>query len=176
MSRDIKIDKLVLSAGGTADKLEKSVRLLKIISGMQPVKIKSKKRIPSLNVRPGLEVGCKVTLRREKIAPLLKRLLQTINNEIKEKQIENNCFSFGIPEYIEIPGAEYQRDIGILGFNITVSFSRMGKRVSERKIKRGKIPKKQEVGKEEIIEYMGKHYNLKVIRKEKQEGEKNDSE
>jgi len=175
MSRDIKIDKIVLSAGGTADKLEKSVKLLKIISGMQPVKIKSKKRIPSLNVRPGLEVGCKVTLRREKIAPLLKRLLQTINNEIKEKQIENNHFSFGIPEYIEIPGAEYQRDIGILGFNITVSFSRNGKRVSKRKIKRGKIPKRQEVSKEEIADYMNKHYDLKVIRKEKQEGEKNDS-
>lgn len=164
---EIEIEKVVLSIGATADKLEKGVRLLKVISGMQPIKTKTRKRIPSLGVRPGLEIGCKVTIRKEKIKPLLTRLLQTINNEIKESQIENNHFSFGIHEYIEIPQMEYQRDIGIMGLNITVDFTRKGKRVELRKIKRGKIPVRQDVKKEEIIKYLKENYDLKIKEKEK---------
>jgi large subunit ribosomal protein L5 len=163
--REVRIEKIVLSSAGTAEKLEKSAKLLKIISGMQPIKLKSKKRIPSLGVRPGLETGCKVTLRRKAIAPLLKRLLQSVNNELKESQIEDNHFSFGIVEYIEIPGMEYQRDIGITGLNVTVDFVRTGKRVRERKIKRNVFSKKQRVSKEEIIEYMKKNFNLKLKEK-----------
>ncbi len=165
--RNIKIEKVVLSAAGTAEKLEKGTRLLKTISGMQPKKLASKKRIPSFGVRPGLETGAKVTLRKEKIEPILKRLLQAVNNEIKKSQIVDNHFSFGVHEYIEIPGIEYQRDIGILGLNVTVDFVRAGKRVERKKIKRGKIPARQRVTCEEIAEYMIKNYGIKL--KEKKE-------
>jgi len=159
----IKIEKLVLSCGAIGEKLERSMKLLKVISGMTPVKVKSKKRIPSLEVRPGLEVGCKVTIRGEKIAPLLKRLLIARNNELREKQVEENHFSFGIHEYIEIDGMEYQRDIGVLGLNVTVDFVRQGKRVERKKIKSGKMPRKQDVKKEEIIKFMQENFNIKII-------------
>ena len=56
---------------------------------------------------------------------------------IKRKQISENNFSFGIKEYIEIPGAEYQRDIGIIGLDVKVVFKRSGRRVGLRKIQRG---------------------------------------
>lgn len=163
--REIRIAKLVLSNAGTGEKLERGFKLLKILSGMTPLRIKSKKRIPSLGVRPGLETGCKVTIRKDKIVPLLKRLLQAVDNEIKEKSIKSNHFSFGIDEYIEIPGTEYQRDIGILGLNVTVDFERKGTRVMKRKIKRGKAPRKQQVTTEEICEYMEKNFQTKIIRK-----------
>lgn len=169
-SSEIKIEKLVLSVAGTAEKLEKGVRLLQVISGMKPSKQISTKRIPSLGVRPGLETGAMVTIRKEKIKPLLTRLLGAVNTEIKESSFVNNHFSFGIPEYIEIPGMEYEREIGILGLNVTVDFVRPGKRVERKKIKRGKIPRRQEVKKEEIIAYMQKNYNLKF--KEKERGRK----
>ena len=165
--RNIRIEKVVLSVAGTAEKLEKGVRLLKTLSGMQTKKLASKKRIPSFGVRPGLETGAKVTLRNEKIAPILKRLLLAVNNEIKRSQFVDNHFSFGIHEYIEIPGLEYQRDIGILGLNAAVDFVRAGKRVERKKIKRGKIPARQKVTREEIIDYMTKNYGIKL--KEKKE-------
>jgi large subunit ribosomal protein L5 len=171
-ARRIRIEKVVLSAGGVGDKLEKSVKLLKVISGLNPIKMKSKKRIPSLGVRPGLEVGCKVTIRKVKIAPLLKRLLRAVNNELKESQIEKNHFSFGIPEYIEIPDMEYQRDVGILGLNVTVDFVRSGKRVGIRKIKRGGIPRRQDVGIEEIKEYMKNYFDVNIKSKGEQDGSK----
>ena len=73
-----------------------------------------------------------------------------------------NSFSFGVHEYIEIPGVEYQRDIGIRGLNVTVSFLRAGFRVKRKKIKSSKIPKKQFVTVEEIIKYMEEHFKTKI--------------
>jgi len=151
--REIKIEKVVLSVGGIGDHLEKGFKLLKFLTGKNPSKTKSKKRIPSLNVRPGLEIGAVVTIRKnpEKI---LKKMLATIENTLKKKQISENNFSFGIKEYIEIPGIEYQREIGIMGFDVTLVFKRTGRRVKTKKIKRGKIPKRQIINKEEIIKFM----------------------
>lgn len=163
--REPRIEKIVLSAGATGDALDKAVKLLEIISNKKVIKTKGRKRIPTWGVRPGLELGCKVTIRGEEAIKLLKRLLEAVNNEIKKKQIAINHFSFGIHEYIEIPGIEYQRDIGIIGLNVTVDFIRSGVRIKRRKIKRGKLPTKQDVTPEEIAGYLEK--NLKVRIKEK---------
>jgi len=161
--KDFDIDKVVLSVGGTTEELERGIKLLKLLTGMKACKAESKKRIPALGVRPGLEVGCKVTLRREKAKELLKRLLETNNNQLKEKQINDETFSFGIKEYIEIPKVEYQRDIGIIGFNVSVSFKRKGKRVILRKLKKGKLPKRHKVTKAEIIKFMQEKFNINMI-------------
>jgi large subunit ribosomal protein L5 len=160
---EIKIEKVVLSIGGVAENLEKGVKLLERLTERKVAKMKSKRRIPSLGVRPGLEVGCLVTLRGKKAIELLKRLLATIDNQLKEKQISENSFSFGIKEYIEIPGMEYQRDIGIIGFDVSVAFVRKGKRVIRKKRKTGKLPKKQHISKQEIIKYLQDKLEVELI-------------
>ena len=114
--REIKLEKVILNIGGVADKLEKGVILLEKISGKKAIKVKATKRIPTWNVRPGLEIGAVVTIRRD-FEELLKKMLATNDNILKRKQISENNFSFGIKEYIEIPGVEYHRDIGIIGFD-----------------------------------------------------------
>ncbi|NMB66843.1 50S ribosomal protein L5 [Candidatus Woesearchaeota archaeon] len=156
-TRKIRIEKIVLSVGGIGEDLEKGVSLLKILTGRKPAKMKSHKRIPTLGVRPKLEVGAVVTIRKD-IDTLLKRLLQSIDNKLRKKQISENNFSFGIKEYIEIPGMEYQREIGVIGLDVTVVFKRAGRRVMLRKIKSGRIPKKQRITKEEIIKFMEENY------------------
>ncbi len=163
--RTIRIEKVVLNIGGTAEELAKGVKLLEMITGKKPSRMKSNKRIPSLGVRPGLEVGAVVTLRKEAIETL-KRLLVPIENKIRRRQLSENNFSFGVKEYIEIPGMEYQRDIGIRGFDVTVVFKRSGRRVRLRKVKRGKIPQRQKITKKEIIEFMEKNFGTKFIGKE----------
>jgi len=65
---------------------------------------------------------------------------------------------FGIKEYIEIPKVEYQRDIGIRGFDVTVVFKRAGRRVKLRKIKMGKVSRKQIISPEEIIKFMEEQF------------------
>jgi large subunit ribosomal protein L5 len=151
--RKIRIEKVVLSVGGIGEELEKGVKLLKLLTKRKPSKMKSKKRIPSLGVKPGLEVGAMVTIRKNP-EEILKTMLITEDNKLKKKQISENNFSFGVKEYIEIPGIEYQREIGIKGFDVTVVFKRAGRRVKLRKIKRGKIPKRQVISKEEIIKFL----------------------
>jgi len=161
--QEIEIEKMVLNCGGTGDKLEKSIKLLGMVSGKKVLKTTSTRRIPGFGISPGKESGCKVTLREiEQIKELLTRFFAAESNELSAKKIVDNHFSFGIHEYIEIPGLEYDRDIGISGFDTTVVFSRKGKRVKMKKIKRGKYPKKQNVTKEEIVEYLTKNFGVEI--------------
>ncbi|MBU2615742.1 MAG: 50S ribosomal protein L5 [Nanoarchaeota archaeon] len=158
--RTIRIEKVVLSVGGTGAGLEKGFALLKLLTGKKPAKVISRKRIPSWNIRPNLEVGAVVTLRKNPEA-LLKNLLSAGDNILKKKQMSENNFSFGIKEYIEIPGTEYQREIGIIGLDVTVVLKRSGRRVKLRKIKKGKFSKRQIISKEEIIKFMEDNFGTK---------------
>ena len=165
--REIKIEKVVLSIGGLAEELEKGYKLLEMITGKKPAKTTSRKRIPSFGIRPGLEVGAVVTLRGKDKEKLLRRLLAANENVVKKKQVSENGFSFGVAEYIEIPGLEYSREIGTRGLDITIVFKRSGRRVKLRKIRKGKFPVKQVITKEEIIKFMEDNFQTKFIGKTK---------
>lgn len=162
--RTVKLEKVSLNIGGTGDKLERGFRLLEVLSGKKPVKVKATKRIPTWGVRPGLEVGTKVTLRGEDAKRILLKLLPALENTIKEKQIRPNFLSFGIHEYIEIPGVEYIREVGIMGLEATAVFVRAGKRIERKKIKSGKA-KNIDVSVEEIAEFMQKNFKVKILKK-----------
>ena len=158
--RKIRIEKVVLSIGGKGEDLEKGFKLLEILTEKKPAKMRTKKRIPSLDIRPNLEVGVVSTVRKNP-EKFLKKLLAAIDNNLKKSQISENNFSFGIKEYIEIPGTEYQRDIGIVGLDVTVVFKRAGRRVKLRKIKKGKISKRQKISKDELIKFMEDNFHTK---------------
>ena len=162
--RDIKIEKVVLNVGATGDNLEKGVKLLNLITGRKPAKMKSRKRIPSFGVRPNLEVGAVVTIRKD-VNDFLKKMLVAIDNRLRRRQISENNFSFGIKEYIEIPGMYYQRDLGILGFDVTVVFKRAGRRVGIKKTKRGKVSRRQVITKQEIIKFMEENFQVEFFGK-----------
>ena len=158
--RTVKIEKVVLSVGGTGDYLAKGHKLLEIITKRKPATRISRKRIPTFGVRPGLETGTVVTVRKNP-EEILKKLLAATENTLRRKQISENNFSFGVKEYIEIPGMEYNREIGIMGLDVTVTFKRTGRRVSLKKIKKGKIPKRQVITKEEIIKFMEDNFQTR---------------
>jgi large subunit ribosomal protein L5 len=160
--RKIRIEKIVLSVGGVGEELEKGVKLLKLLTGRKPAKMKSRKRIPSFGVRPKLEVGAVVTIRKNP-EEVLKKMLVTKDNILRKSQISENNFSFGVKEYIEIPDIEYQRELGIRGLDVTVVFKRTGRRVRIKKIKKGRIPKRNEITKEEIIKFMEENFNTNFV-------------
>ncbi len=173
--REIKLEKVILNIGGVEDKLNSGVILLEKISGKRPIKVKATKRIPSWNVRPGLEVGAKVTIRGNDALEMVKKLLPAIDNVLKEKQIQDNCFSFGIREYIEIPGVEYIREVGIMGFEVTVVFTRAGKSVEKKKVKRGKV-RRSVVSRKEIEDYVINKFGTEILRKVKKGSEGEDGD
>lgn len=161
--RKPRITRVILSAGATGQDLVKAKKLLDIITKRTAHIIKAgpKQRIPELGVKPGLELGTRVTLRGQEALKVLGRVLGAIDNIVPKKNVAPNHFSFGIKEYIDIPDMEYIRDIGIRGFNTTVVFERPGVRVKHKKIKRGRLPAKQHVTPEEIINYMGESFKTK---------------
>jgi len=167
--REVKLKAVTLNCGGVGEKLDKSFKLLKLLSNSEPKKIESKKRIPGFNISPGLEVGCKVTLKGENAKELLKKLLEAINFKLDNKKFGNGTVTFGVEEYLTIPGIQFQRDIGILGLDVAVRLTRAGLTITERKVKRGKIPQRQKITKEETIEFMKKNFKIEVIEKRKKE-------
>jgi large subunit ribosomal protein L5 len=145
--------------------------LLKEITGMTPVKAITQKRIATWGIRPGLPIGCKVTVRsKEKINELLTRLLQAKDNVLTKKQFDDNGnIAFGIHEYINIPGVNYDPKIGIIGLQVCITLERPGFRIKKRKNQKKKIPSRHKIKKVEAIEFMKSNYNVQI-------GEKDDNE
>lgn len=163
--RNIKIEKVSLSMGtGTdMDRLDKGMKLLQMISGKKPVKTLAKKRIPTWSIRPGLPIGCKVTLRGKEAEEKLRILLKAVDDKLSPDNFdEQGNFSFGIKEYIDLPHMDYIYELGILGFQVSVSLSRAGYRVKERKYLRRKIGKSHVVSKQEGIEFMRTAFNVVI--------------
>ncbi len=166
VSKNIKIEKVTLNIGAGKDQtvLEKGIKLLKhIVPDAKPVKTITQKRIPDWGLRPGLPIGCKVTLRKNLAKNILIRLLQAKANTLKESQFDNNGnIAFGIHEYIDIPGVKYDPEIGIMGLEVCVTLERNGFRVKRKKIRSGKISSKHKISKEESIDFMKKQFNVKL--------------
>ena len=161
---------LNIGVGKNPALLDKSLILLKELSGMKPTKTITQKRIAGWGLRPGLPIGCKVTIRGAKLKELLSRLLQAKDNLLTEKQFdENGNVAFGIHEYINIPGVQYNPDIGIIGFQICLTLERPGFRIKKRKNKKKKIHKKHAISKQEAIDFMKSEFKIQI-------GEEDDNE
>ncbi len=163
--RDLRIEKLTLNmgAGESGAKLEKYVNLLNTITGKKPIQIISNKRIPTWQVRPGLAIGAKITVRGKDAEELLKRLLAAVDNNLKPTAFDSEGnFAFGIPEYIDIPGMEYIVEIGIVGLEVAITLERAGFRIKKRKFNAKKIPSKHRISADEAREFMKSKYNVKM--------------
>lgn len=163
--KEIKIEKVTLNIGAGKEqaKLDKTIMLLKNITGLVPVKTFSKKRIPEWGLRPGLPIGCKITLRKKKAIELLKRLLDAKDNSLTKKQFDNEGnVSFGIHEYIDVPDVKYDPKIGVMGFEVCVTLERAGFRIKRRSVKKRKIPSRHKISKNDSIEFMKQKFNVNV--------------
>lgn len=163
---EISLDKVVLNIGigSNENNLPNAKILLKKLTGMEAAPTLSKRRDPSLKVRKGQIIGAKVSMRGEPARAMLAKLLEANENTIRAQSLTVNSFNFGIKEYIDISGVKYDSKIGMMGFHVNASFARKGKRVQERKKARAKIGKKHNtVTKDEILNYLKKNFNVKVM-------------
>jgi len=163
--KQIKIEKITLNigTGGPGEKLEKGMKLLKSITGMKPVSTTTQERIPTWDIRPGLQIGCKVTVRGKKAEELLGRLLKANQDNINSLKFDNQGnFSFGVHEYIDIQGVPYDASIGIIGLDVAVTLQRAGFRIKKRAIQKRKLPLRHRIIKEEAVTFINQKYNLGV--------------
>mgnify|MGYP001770721694 FL=1 len=166
--RRIIIDKVTINigVGKPGEPLEKAEKLLKkMFPNKKPVRTKAKKRVQAWGIRPGLEIGVKLTLRGKEAEEALRWLLKAVNNTLKESQFDQyGNFGFGIKEYVWIPGMKYDPEIGIYGMDVIVTVRRPGYRVMIRRIKRSKIPKRHRTTKEEVIEYLKNNFGVNIVK------------
>jgi large subunit ribosomal protein L5 len=163
--KQIKLIKLTLNIGAGKEQavLERGLQLLKQITGTDPVKTITQKRIPGWGLRPGLPIGCMLTLRGEEAHKISKRLLVAKNNILSKNNFdEEGNISFGIREYIDIPETKYDPKIGIMGLQASMTLERPGFRVKKRKIMKRTIPRKHRISRGESIDFMKENFQVKI--------------
>lgn len=127
-----KLEKIVLNMGlGEAVRnpkiVESAAQELGLIAGQKAVITRAKKPIANFKLRADLPIGCKVTLRREKMYDFMERLINISLPRIRDfKGISGKAFdgrgnySLGITEHIIFPEIDYDKTDSIKGLNITV--------------------------------------------------------
>jgi large subunit ribosomal protein L5 len=160
--KEILIEKITLNmgVGESGPKLEKTKRILEKISGAKVVKTASRRR-STFGVPKGKEIGVKTTMRGGDLKKTVQRLLKAVGNTMKMSQFDaQGNFSFGVAEYIEIPGMDYEPEIGIVGLDVSVTLKRRGYRVKRRKYRKATIGKRHRITPEEAIEWAKKELGV----------------
>ena len=163
--RKIRIEKVTLNVGGGSDqdKIEKGIKLIAMITGKKPIKTITQQRIPAWSIRPGLPVGCKITLRKAEAVSVLKRILQARDNKLEQRNFDDKGnLNFGMTEYIYIPGVKYDPAIGVMGFEVTATLERPGYRIKRRKLGKKMVGGKHKVTRDDAIGYFKKEFGVEV--------------
>ena len=125
-----KLDKIVINMGvgeakDTAKVLDAAVKDLETISGQKAVLTRAKKSVANFKIREGLAIGCKVTLRGEKMYEFLDRLVNLSLPRVRDfRGVNPNSFdgrgnyALGIKEQIIFPEIEYDKVDKVRGMDI----------------------------------------------------------
>jgi len=128
-----RITKITLNMGvgeALADKkiLENAIADLEKIAGQKPIVTKARKSIAGFKVREGWPIGCKVTLRKEKMYEFLDRLISISIPRIRDfrgvspKQFDGRGnFSMGVNEQIIFPEIDFDKVDKMRGLDICIS-------------------------------------------------------
>ncbi|WP_419235209.1 50S ribosomal protein L5 [Rickettsia endosymbiont of Nabis limbatus] len=126
------IEKIVINMGvgeAIADSkvIDKAVNDLTLISGQKPVVTLARKSIATFKLRDGMKIGCKVTLRKDRMYDFLERLVIVALPRVKEfrgfsyKSFDGKGnFTFGLKEQIVFPEINYDKIDTIRGMDITI--------------------------------------------------------
>merc|ERR1711976_508006 len=151
--KSIAIDKLVIncSVGEGGDKILKAAKVLKDLTGQEPVISKCRYTIRSFGIRRGDKMAGHVTVRGDKAQEILERGLK-----VKEYELPRNCFSeYGHFDF----GITYDPYTGIFGMDFYCVLKKPGYRVSRKKRCRGRIGNGQKIEKEEAKEWFKREYD-----------------
>ena len=128
-----KLDKIVVNMGvgeakENAKVLDSAVRDMEIITGQKAVLTKAKKSVANFKIREGMPIGCKVTLRGEKMYEFADRLINLALPRVRDfRGINPNAFdgrgnyALGIKEQFIFPEIEYDKIEKLRGMNIAIT-------------------------------------------------------
>lgn len=164
--RMIRVQKAVINigVGEAGENLEKAEKVLGMLTKRTPVRTVSKTTNRDWNIRKGMPIGCKVTLRDAEAEEFITRAFWVKENRIADYSFDQEGnFSFGINDYTDFEGMKYDPNIGILGLDICVTLARPGRRVALRSIAPKKLPPKQRITKQEGINFVKNKFKVEVV-------------
>ncbi len=127
-----KLTKIVINMGvgeATQDKkkVDTAVAEMELIAGQKPVVTKAKKSIATFKLREGMPIGCKVTLRRERMYEFLDRLVTIALPRVRDFRGINpksfdgrGNYALGLKEQIVFPEINYDRIEKVRGMDIII--------------------------------------------------------
>lgn len=130
--RVVKITLNMGVGGAVADKkvLEGAVSDMRLISGQQPVVTKARRSVAGFKIREGWSIGCKVTLRRDRMYEFLDRLINVAIPRTRDFRglsargfDGRGNFNMGIREQIVFPEIDYDRIDAIRGMDVSIATS-----------------------------------------------------
>ena len=108
--------------------MEHAVKDMTAIAGQKPIVRNSRRSVASFKIRDGWPVGCKVTLRREKMYEFLDRLVNVAIPRVRDFRGLNRKsfdgrgnYSLGVKEQIMFPEIDYDQVDAIRGMDITIT-------------------------------------------------------
>ncbi len=163
----IVIDKVVVNigVGQAGERLNKAVKVLEMLTHHKPVLTVSKRTVREFNLRKGLTIGAKVTLRREDAVKFLKEAFYARDYKFPTYSIDRqgNAY-FGIADYTDFKGMKYDPEIGIFGMDIAIVLKRKGGyRNSKRKIRKQSLPKSILISKEETLQFLKENFQIEEV-------------
>lgn len=155
---------LNIGVGEGGEKLSKAESLLERLTGQKPFRSLAKRTIREFGMRKGEPVGVKVTLRGERAEEMLRKLLQAVDNRLSSTCFNGSGnFSFGIKEYIDLPGVKYDPQIGMFGMDVCVTLERPGYRIKRRKRQPRKVSPSHAITREEAIKFATEKLGITVV-------------
>ncbi len=164
--KQVHIEKVTvnIAEGQVGDGVEKAYDLIEKLTGREPVRTESGETSKTFGLREGLNIGAKVTLRGEEAREFLEKILPAVNNEISGRSFDDNGnFGFGVSEYIDVPGMDYDADIGMKGFEVNVKLERPGYRTKKRDHKPRELGKDHKVDREDAQEFVEEELGAEVV-------------
>ena len=127
-----RLEKIVLNMGvgeGATDskKVDAAFQDMTLIAGQKPIITKARKSVAAFKVRTGMQVGCKTTLRRERMYEFLDRLITIALPRVRDfRGLSGRAFdgrgnyALGLKEQIVFPEIDYDKVDQVRGMNVVI--------------------------------------------------------
>ncbi|NMB18718.1 MAG: 50S ribosomal protein L5 [Erysipelothrix sp.] len=127
-----KVEKIVINMGvgeaiNNSRFLEEAVNELTLITGQKPVIMKAKKSVANFKLRAGMEIGCKVTLRGQKMYDFLEKLIRIALPRVRDFRGVNpgsfdgrGNYTLGVKEQLIFPEIDYDKVNKVRGMDISI--------------------------------------------------------
>ena len=154
---------------GGGEPLGRATTILESLTGQTPLQSRARQTVRDFGIRKAEAIAVRVTLRHDKAIEFLKKAFKAKEDVLLLKNWDDDGnFAFGIAEHINIPGVEYDPQLGIQGMNITICIERPGYRVKRRRQKRTKVPHRHRLIPEESMVFIKNTFGIEILEAERE--------